>query len=180
MIDFDRLEFLTPIQDLEKNKKKYRDSVAWLILLRKILHNIEGIKCKEINTTRLVYSELSVLVKAAVSILADFLSISQLAIPSFPSTSHDSLFSFFFFFFHFALFASSLFSSIFLRLTTGSAGTGRLCCFRRCWQTGPPLYGVLCPDWIKRAEIPEHLFSLWMHGWGEEMWATDQTLCTVL
>ena len=35
-------------------------------------------------------------------------------------------------------------------------------------QTGPPLCGVLCPDWIIWAGIPEHLFSLLLHESGEE------------
>ena len=29
--------------------------------------------------------------------------------------------------------------------------------------TGPPLYGGLCPDWIKRAGIPEPFFSLLLY-----------------
>ena len=32
--------------------------------------------------------------------------------------------------------------------------------------TGLPLYGVLCPDWIKLAGIPQHVFSLLLHEAG--------------
>ena len=28
-------------------------------------------------------------------------------------------------------------------------------------QTGPPLYGILCPDWIKWAGMPKHLHEQW-------------------
>ena len=32
-------------------------------------------------------------------------------------------------------------------------------------QTGPPLYGVLCPDWIKWAGIPENVCSFSLFAW---------------
>ena len=35
-------------------------------------------------------------------------------------------------------------------------------------QTGPPLYVVLCPDWIKWAGMPEKLFSLLLLEQGKE------------
>ena len=42
---------------------------------------------------------------------------------------------------------------------------------------GPPLYGVLCPDWMKCAGIPEQLFSLSLHeAAGGETHLTDKTL----
>ena len=39
-------------------------------------------------------------------------------------------------------------------------------------RTGPPLYGILCPDWIKWAGIPKHF--IFMSRAGET--STDQTL----
>ena len=48
------------------------------------------------------------------------------------------------------------------------------------WR-GPPLYGALCPDWIKWAGTPELLFffffSLLLHVW---WWVTDQQSITVI
>lgn len=34
-----------------------------------------------------------------------------------------------------------------------------------CCLTGPPFYGVLLPDWIKLAGIPENVFPLWLYGY---------------
>ena len=35
-------------------------------------------------------------------------------------------------------------------------------------QTGPPLGGFLCPDWIKCAGIPESVFSLLLYEQEDE------------
>ena len=44
-------------------------------------------------------------------------------------------------------------------------------------QKGPPLYGVLFPDWIKWAGILENVFSLLLHEQGGgETWVTNKTL----
>lgn len=58
------------------------------------------------------------------------------------------------------------------------------CCKCRClnfllaslFPSGPPLYAVLCPDWIKGAGMTEHLIlSFTARAGGGETWVTDQT-----
>lgn len=59
------------------------------------------------------------------------------------------------------------------------------CCKCRClnfllaslFPSGPPLYAVLCPDWIKGAGMTEHLIlSFTARAGGGETWVTDLTL----
>lgn len=58
--------------------------------------------------------------------------------------------------------SSSLFASLlFFKCLSQLSLLGSICAL--CVvaeQTGPPLYGVLCPDWMNEAGIPKHVFLL--------------------
>ena len=65
-------------------------------------------------------------------------------------------------------------------MTVDAAANRRISARRRFKsRQGRPLYGILCPDWIKWAGIPAHyyfFFSFTECVEGGEIWITDQTL----
>ena len=55
-----------------------------------------------------------------------------------------------------------------ISIPTSATFVPALCLFTE--QTGPPVYVVLCPDWIKWAGIPENVFSLLLHEEQRHAW----------
>ena len=82
--------------------------------------------------------------------LADFLFSVQLAVPSLLSLRHLAVFAAFFSFKPF--FSLGLFGSMSCHWEHCSTRTGG--------SRQDRLFGVLCPDWMKWAGRPEHLYSL--------------------
>ena len=93
------------------------------------------------HSVRVLLFYTSCITESVVVILTNFLWVMMLAIPSSP-LPHDT------------------WTCSSNQQTQSRKGSCSLCVHE---QTEAPLNGVLCPDWIKWAEIPENVFPLLLH-----------------